>query len=229
MIKNKNIQILFQTIYCTLGIIGLLASLGLFSAKFNFDFYVYYTNLSNYICIGFMFVSLFYTMRKANKKEDGFITLAPAFKFMCMIMIMVTFFVYNILLAKDNGIVNYFTSINNLTMHVILPIMFVLDWILFYEHGKTKWYYPLLSVVMPLVYVAFILIRGAIINHATVSIVYPYFFLNLDTLGWGGFSMWLSILIIAFVALGYLIYMFDHIKQIKERFQKQSVIDNQES
>ena len=215
MIKNRNIQILFQTIYCTLGVVGLLASFGLFTAKFNSNFYVYYTNLSNYICIGFMFASLFCTMRKANKKEDGFITFAPAFKFMCMIMIMVTFFVYNILLAKDSGVVAYFTSLNNLTLHVILPIMFVLDWVLFYEHGKTKWQYPLLSLIMPLIYVGFILIRGAIVNHATAAVVYPYFFLDLDSLGWGGFFMWLSILIIAFVILGYLISMFDHFKQIK--------------
>lgn len=219
MIKNRNIQILFQTIYCTLGVVGLLAGLGLFSAKFNSNFYVYYTNLSNYICIGFMFVSLFYTMRKANKKEDGFITFAPAFKFMCMIMIMVTFFVYNILLAKDYGVVAYFTSLNNLTLHVILPIMFVLDWVLFYEHGKTKWHYPLLSLIMPLIYVSFILIRGAIVNHATAAVVYPYFFLDLDSLGWGGFFMWLSILIIAFVILGYLINMVDYFKQIKVKIK----------
>lgn len=216
MIKNRNIQILFQTIYCTIGIVGLLASLGLFSAKFNTDFYVYYTNLSNYICIGFMFASLFKTMKKANKKEEGPVTFAPTFKFMSMIMIMVTFFVYNILLAKDNGIVEYFTSLNNLTMHVILPIMFVLDWVLFYEHDKTKWYYPLLSTIMPLIYVVFILIRATIINHTTTSVVYPYFFLNLETLGWQGFFMWLSILVFDFIALGYLIYMFDHVKYIKK-------------
>ncbi|MDE5729268.1 MAG: hypothetical protein K2I20_03735, partial [Clostridia bacterium] len=85
IVKNKTVQLLFQTIYCTLGVIGVLASLGLFAAEFNFDFYVYYTNLSNYICLGFMFVSLVFTVKSANKKEDGACTLAPAFKFMCMI------------------------------------------------------------------------------------------------------------------------------------------------
>lgn len=220
MIKNRSIQILFQAIYCTLAVVGLLASLGLFSAKFNGNFYVYYTNLSNYICIAFMFVSLFYTMKKANQKEDGPITLAPAFKFTCMIMIMVTFFVYNILLAKDYGVVAYFTSISNLTLHVILPIMFVLDWVLFYEHGETKWSYPLLSLIMPLVYVAFILVRGAIINHATAAVVYPYFFLDLDTLGWGGLFGWVGVLLVAFVALGYLIYALDRIKYIVEKIKK---------
>ena len=154
IIKNKTVQLLFQTIYCVLGVIGLFTSLGLFNAEFNADFYVYYTNLSNYICTGFMLASLVFTVKSANKKEDGACTLAPAFKFMCIIMIAVTCLVYNILLAKDKTAVEYFTSLNNLIMHLILPIMFILDWALFYEHGKTKWSYPLLSLVMPLVYVA---------------------------------------------------------------------------
>ena len=80
MIKNRNVQLLFQTIYCTLGVIGFLASLGLFDAEFNSDFYVYYTNLSNYICLGFMFASLVFTVKAANKKEDGACTLAPRFQ-----------------------------------------------------------------------------------------------------------------------------------------------------
>ncbi len=57
MIKNRITQIVFQTVYCVLAVIGLLNSLGYFSADFNEDFYVYYTNLSNYICMGVMFVS----------------------------------------------------------------------------------------------------------------------------------------------------------------------------
>lgn len=220
MIKNTNARILFQTLYCTLGVIGFAASLGLFEAAFSRDFYVFYTNLSNYICLGFMIALLVFTMKSANRGESGYITVAPAFKFMCMIMIMVTFFVYNILLAKDYTVTHYFTSLTNLTLHLILPIMFVLDWVLFYEHGKTKWYYPLLSLIMPLVYVAFILIRAAVIDHAAATTVYPYFFLNVDSLGWGGFFMWLFILIAAFVALGYLIFFLDHIKDIKEKRAK---------
>ncbi len=216
MIQNRNVQILFKAIYCTLGIVGIFAGWGIFDKTFNVNFYVYYTNLSNYICIGFMIASLVFTMKSANRKEDGPCTLCPAFKFMSMIMITVTFLVYNTLLAKEHTALEYFTSLNNLIMHVILPVMFILDWVLFYEHGKTKWSYPLLSVIMPLVYVIFVLIRGAIIDHATTEVVYPYFFLNVDDLGWGGFFMWLSILVVLFVALGYLIYLFDHIKEVKE-------------
>lgn len=213
MIKSRICQLVFQTAYCMLAIVAVAANLGLFKGEFNSDFYVYYTNLSNYICIGFMFASLVYTIKSANKKEDGYISLAPTFKFLCVILISVTFLVYNILLAKENTIAEYFTSLTNLTMHVILPIMFVLDWVLFYQHPNVKWYYPLLSTIMPLIYVGFILIRAAIVKD-NANVVYPYFFLNLDKLGVNGFVKWIVILVAAFVALGYLIYALDRIKQI---------------
>lgn len=219
MIKNKNIQILIQTVYCTLGVIGILASLGLFEAKWNQNFYVWYTNLSNYICIGFMFASLVHTVKEANRKKEEICSFAPRFKFMCVIMILVTFLVYNILLAKDSTVTEYFTSINNLTLHVILPLLFIADWILFYEHGKTKWYFPLISLIMPLIYVAVILIRGCFVDHQT-ELVYPYFFLDVDELGWNGFCLWLGILIVIFSIIGYLFVGFDHIGKIRNRKEK---------
>lgn len=223
MIKNRNIQILFLTIYCTLGVVGVLAGLGLFAKSFQANFYVYYTNLSNYICLGFMFASLVHVIKKANKKEDGPINFAPKFKFMCLIMILVTFLVYNLFLARLNPIEDYFTSLNNLTLHVFLPLMFFADWIFFYEHKKTKWYYPLISLIMPLIYVAFIVIRGLIVDHATTEIVYPYFFLDIDTLGYGGFFLWLFGLIAAFVIIGYLFLLFDHLEEIKAKWKKEKV------
>ena len=220
MIKSRTAQLIFQSVYCTLAVIGTLASLGLFNGEFNTDFYVYYTNLSNYICMGFMFVILYQTAKSANKKEDGYCNTAPTFKFMCVIMIMVTFLVYNTLLAKDKTALEYFTSISNLTLHLILPIMFILNWILFYEHRKIKWYFPLLSLIMPLVYVVSILIRGAILSGKENILLYPYFFLNVDKLGWGGFFMWLAILISIFVIIGYLIFIFDNFKEIKNKLNK---------
>ncbi len=220
MIKNSTHQLFFYTVYCVLSVFGIIGSLGYFSGKFNGNFYVYYTNLSNYICMGTTFAALVMTYKKALKKEDGYTTLRPMFKFACMIMILVTFLVYNILLAKDLTAAEYFLSPNNLIMHLILPLMYIADWVLFYEHGKTKWYYPLVSVIMPLIYVIFIFIRAAIIGKGTGALLYPYFFLNAEKLGAGGVSLWIFILILVFVALGYAFYAGDHFRRIKEYFKK---------
>ena len=51
MIKNRKVQIAYLAMACTVGIIGILASTGLFEAEFRWDFYVYYTNVSNHLCV----------------------------------------------------------------------------------------------------------------------------------------------------------------------------------
>ena len=217
MIKNRTTQLVFQTIYITLALIGFIASLGYFDKSFNNEFYVFYTNLSNYICIGIMVAIWIKTIKQALKKEDGFVDTAPKFTFMCNIMILITFLVYNILLAKDNSVFDYFTSISNLLMHVTLPILFIVHWALFYEHGKTKWYYPLLCTIMPLIYVVFILIRASILPANTTATIYPYFFLDLNTLGWGGFIGWIFALLVVFIAIGYIFYACDNIVRWKNK------------
>lgn len=212
MIKNRTTQLVFQTVYCVLAVLGILGSFGYFNAEFNHDFYVYYTNLSNYICAGVMFVSLARTIKAANKKEDGYCETAPAFNFMCVIMIMVTFLVYNILLAKDHSVLAYFASLSNLIMHAILPILFILNWALFYKHGTMKWYQPLLCVIMPLVYVAYIFVRAMLLAEDADTVVYPYFFLNVDNLGWDGVFAWIGVLLVIFVVIGYVLYGLDNLK-----------------
>ena len=221
MIKNRIFQLVFQTVYCVLAVMGALSGLGYFNADFNEDFYVYYTNLSNYICMGVMFVTLWQTIKKANKKQDGYCTTAHTFTFMCVILIMVTFLVYNILLADENTVLEYFTSMSNMLLHVILPIMFILNWTLFYKHDSLKWYHPLLCFVMPLIYVGFILIRAAVLKGATHTVLYPYFFLDAEALGWGGLIAWVGVLLLAFMAIGYLIFAFDRLSTIRKRQKKQ--------
>ena len=72
MIKNRTAQLIYQTIYLTLGFVGLVASLGIFDNinTIRWDFYVHFTNISNFLCIGVIFAALIQT---ARKKEDSFV------------------------------------------------------------------------------------------------------------------------------------------------------------
>ena len=64
MIKNKTAQLIFQTVYCTLGIVGFVACLGIFDNinMIRWDFYVHFTNLSNFFCIGIMVSALMFLL-----------------------------------------------------------------------------------------------------------------------------------------------------------------------
>ena len=224
MIKNRTAQLIFQTIYCTLGLVGAVASLGIFDniRTIRWDFYVHFTNISNYFCIGVMLAGLIQT---AKKKEDGYVTAAPMLKFIGMLGILLTFLVFNIMLAGAEGRdpqANW--RIGSLCFHVVLPIMYVADWFLFRERGKTQWYYPIASIGFPLAYVIFLLIQAVILKFdssiliptTTTPLIYPYFFVNLDTQGVPGVLMWIGILSVAFAAVGFAFYGLDRVIKSKK-------------
>ena len=83
MIKNRTAQLIFQTVFCTLGLVGSVATLGIFDDihMLRWDFYVHFTNISNFLCIGVMLAELIQTIKK---KEDSYVTTAPALKFVGM-------------------------------------------------------------------------------------------------------------------------------------------------
>ena len=221
MIKNRTAQLIFQTIYCTLGLVGIVATFGVFDDinNFRWDFYVHFTNISNFVCIGIMFAALIQT---AKKKEDSFVATAPLLKFIGMLGILLTFLVFNLLLAgKRDPQLNW--RVGSLTFHVVLPVMYVLHWVLFYERKKCKWYYPLASVSFPLAYLIFIFIQAAIMGFDSsilipgteTPLIYPYFFVNLETQGVGGVIKWVVILLAAFVAVGFIFFGLDKIGKKK--------------
>ena len=219
MVKSRTAQLIFQTVYCTLGLVGIVASLGIFDDihMIRWDFYVHFTNLSNFLCIGVMLAALIQT---AKKKGDGYVTTAPVLKFVGMLGILLTFLVFNIMLAGSRDPqLNW--RIGSLCFHVVLPVMYIADWFLFYERKKCKWYYPVVSIAFPLAYAVFIFVQAAILRFdssilipgTTTPLIYPYFFVNLETQGVGGVIKWIVMLLIAFVAVGYLFFGLDQLRK----------------
>ena len=219
MIKNRTAQLIFQTIYCTLGLVGCVACLGIFDdiTLIRWDFYVYFTNISNFLCLGVMLAALVET---ARKKEDSYVTTLPMLKFIGMLGILLTFLVFNLMLAgaRDPQL-NW--RIGSLAFHVVLPVLYIADWFLFYERKTCRWFYPLASAGFPLAYALFLLIHAAILRFdssimtptpgSTTPLIYPYFFVNLDTQGVDGVLMWIAILFVVFVAVGYGFFGLDRL------------------
>ena len=224
MMKNRTAQLIFQTIYCTLGLVGCIACLGIFDniKMIRWDFYVHFTNLSNFLCIGVMVAALIQTVKK---KEDGYVTTLPILKFIGMLGILLTFLVFNIMLAGAEGRdpqLNW--RIGSLLFHVVLPIMYIADWFLFYERKRCKLYYPVASIAFPLAYALFLLAQAVILKFdtsiliptTTTPLIYPYFFVNLDTQGLLGVLMWIAILSVAFVAVGFAFFGLDRLEKKKD-------------
>jgi Na+/melibiose symporter-like transporter len=168
-----------------------------------------------------MFTALIQTIKR---KEDEFVRTTPLLKFIGMLGILLTFLVFNFVLAgaadRDPQL-NW--RIGSLCFHVVLPIMYIADWFLFYERKKCTWHYPVISISFPLSYAIFLLIHAAILGFDTsiltptnATLIYPYFFVNLETQGVPGVLMWIAILSVAFVAMGFAFYGLDRISLKKE-------------
>lgn len=54
-----------------------------------------------------------------------------------------------------------------------------------------------------------------LIPGTTTPLIYPYFFLNLETQGIGGVIKWIVILLIFFVVVGYLFWVIDKLGKKK--------------
>ena len=66
----------------------------------------------------------------------------------------------------------------NITLHYVMPAFVLLDWLIFPPQKKLALKPALLWLIYPLFYLAYSLVRGAIVNW------YPYPFINPVTSGW---------------------------------------------
>ena len=153
-------------------------------------------------------------------------TTAPLLKFIGVLAILLTFVVFNTILAGAAGRdpqLNW--RVGSLLAHVVLPIMFVGDWFLFRERGTVRWYYPIASAGFPLAYMAFIFIQAAILKFDTsilipgtnTPLIYPYFFVNLETQGVAGVAKWAVLMFAAFMVVGFVFYGIDRILTQKRK------------
>jgi hypothetical protein len=218
MNNNLFTQMIYRIVFTVLCVCGCLTSFGFFSVSgtenvtFSNDFWYYYTNISNYVVLGVGIAVCASTVKRVkNGERFGYNTCCRTLKFCATVMIMVTCFVY-IGLLGDITSAKFWNSIGNLLRHVIVPIMFIVDWLIFDEHNTISILDPLKAFIMPLIYVAYILIYGAIFSSVTgEQFEYPYFFLNVNKLGYGGVFLWVLVLVLAFGIIGYIMFLYDKI------------------
>lgn len=94
-------------------------------------------------------------------------------------------------------------TIGNQLLHTVVPLLAVLDWLLFDQRGRFRWRYALYWLAFPLGYLAFALIRGLVVDK------YPYPFINVDELGYDGVSVSALAFAVAFWVLGLLFVAID--------------------
>lgn len=92
------------------------------------------------------------------------------------VYITVVALIYNTVL-RFLWVLNGWAIVLNELLHVIMPLLFLIYWVYFVPKHPLKWSNIWGWLIFPLIYIFFVLIRGAYANF------YPYPFLNVTELG----------------------------------------------
>jgi len=113
-----------------------------------------------------------------------------------VVAITITGLVYHAVLAKLLDLESWALVADNLT-HTLVPVMGVLGWLIFGPRGLTSSRVTRLTLIFPLAWIVFTLIRGSIIDF------YPYPFIDVTHLGYARVlinCVWIAILYLALAA-----------------------------
>ncbi len=108
--------------------------------------------------------------------------------------------IYNVVLRGQFVLTGVDKFLNEL-LHVIVPALYIIYWVLFVPKNNLQWKHALPWVWYPLIYLGIVLIRGAVSNY------YPYPFVDVTTIGYGkallnSFFVTLAFLFISFLFIG---------------------------
>lgn len=111
-------------------------------------------------------------------------------------------FIYHFILAPNwhptGGIL-----IANIFLHYVMPVAFVIDWLAFTPKGRLRWIDPLKWLAYPALYGVWT------VGHGLTTHWWPYGFVNVDTLGWAGFTINASATAAFFLIVGLVIVAID--------------------
>ena len=91
----------------------------------------------------------------------------------------------------------------NQVLHTVMPIAFVLDWLLFVPKGRLRWIDPVKWLAYPLLYGLWTVIHGQLIGW------YPYWFIDIGELGWMRSVINFGALLALFLILGLIVAALD--------------------
>lgn len=206
-IKSRKIAAAYRILFLFVSGLGLALSTGVLRGAPNFYSYRYYTLQSNLLCFVYFFILL---IRGKAIRPGGWF--ATDFKGAITMAITVTMLIYQFMLADTPFSMGAGDgALQNAITHLFAPAMVLLDWLLFDEKGRYAKTAPLAWLAIPLLYFAFALIAARLGMTFTGGRRYPYPFLDADALGWASVAQTVGILVIAFLALGYLIWGADRL------------------
>ena len=212
-IRNKTASIIWKLALIVFATLGLLGGAGLLAGHYEPDFPHMFTNVSNMFNWVYFICAVVWL---AHNKNSNATTFAPVAKYTAMVSLLVTMLIAHFMLFdamfRDGQL-----AWELVWLHYVVPIMTLLDWLLFDEKGKMPVWGPLTWLSLVLAYLAFAMIYvgvfGGYMGGGTTADItnYPYTFLDPAISGAGGVATFCASMLVAFIALGYLLFGLDRL------------------
>ena len=204
----------------SLAVIGLI---GIFLEiyKYGITMLMYYTLISNTLITLFLGYLVTYEnkndLNEKTKQNKKVLTLKGGLT-MC---IMLTFLVYHFMLAPSI-LPEKFNRLENYIVHYIMPIGFIIDTLFFDIKNVYNKLSPVKWTLIPLIYFVFGLLNGLVFKIEfpdSVHSPFPYFFMNVNKLGWFNVLKISVIILVIYILIGYVLLGIKK-KLGKKQFQK---------
>ncbi len=155
-------------------------------------YFTFYTILTN------LLVAICFTAEVVNKnKRQSFFT-KPSTLAATSVYIGVVGLVYNVVLRFAWSPTGLQKVVDEL-LHLIIPIYFILYWLVLVPKIKVRWINLLSWLMYPAIYLILILIRGAFSGY------YPYPFMNVTALGYQQVGINSLFVLLAFVIFSFMV------------------------
>jgi hypothetical protein len=200
--SKYRLAIIYRVALVGLSLWGLYLNIG--RSQTPLEMLSYYTILSNIVVLVF-FAGLLVRAARGVRAP-----VSPVVKGAVTMCITLTFLVFHFVLAGSLfSMGGYMGSATNLLPHYVVPIMVILDWLIFDPKGQLKKLDPVKWLLVPLAYVVFALIRARFGVYSRTGSRYPYEFLDIDK--FGAWQVVINSLVIGagYAAVGYVLFFID--------------------
>ena len=204
MIK-KLIRIFLLTSLIVVGTLGITLTATSYDFMGGQAVFLFFTVQSNILIMLMSLITLINEIVTLVTKKSFMNQILMLIKYVGTIAITITFIVFFTMLAPIMG-KDYVLSFNNFSLHLIVPVIAIVDFFLFDKAIKLSYLKSLLGLAMPLYYVNFVYIGVPLGFRYGPDIKFPYFFLDYETNGFlfeKGFGIipWIFVLLIAMSGL----------------------------
>ena len=212
-IRSKAASIVWKLVLIAFCTVGLLEGSGILAGNYLPAFPYMFTNISNMFAWVYFVCTIIWLVRGKN---DGTRPFAPVAKYTATISLLVTMLIAHFMLF-DNMFQDGQIVWHLVWLHYVVPLMTLLDWVLFDEKGKMPVWGPFSWMSLVVAYLAFTMVYvgvfgGFMGGGRTADISrYPYTFLDPAINGVGGVVAFCAAMFVAFLALGFLLYGIDRL------------------